>query len=179
MAPVGTTNQPPSLPTPQPRIRPIRRTPLPHHATLNPLLGPPPTLPHPASLLLLWRIATPVMASRAAAAKVSSATRTALGVKKNVHIEEWASFRENCEHVFQVSLKNLGVFAVAGVGVPYCVYRAIIHEQVRCGPLAGAGGGDGPCAQRGGDSAWRGSFPRLVGRAVRRGLPVLHGFASR
>lgn len=70
------------------------------------------------------------MASRAAATAASTATRTAMGVKKNVHIENWASFRENCEHVFEVSLKNLGIFGVAGVAVPYCIYQSIIHEQM-------------------------------------------------
>jgi len=72
------------------------------------------------------------MASRAAAAAAATSTRTAMAAKKNVHIENWASFRENCEHVFEVSLKNLSIFGVAGVAVPYCIYRAIIDEQVCC-----------------------------------------------
>lgn len=83
--------------------------------------------------MLSGRFPAIVMASRAAAATASTATRTAMGAKKNVHIENWASFRENCEHVFQVSLKNLGIFAVAGVAVPYGIYQAIINEQVRLG----------------------------------------------
>lgn len=80
--------------------------------------------------MLSGRFPAIVMASRAAAATASTATRTAMGAKKNVHIENWASFRENCEHVFQVSLKNLGIFAVAGVAVPYGIYQAIINEQM-------------------------------------------------
>lgn len=71
------------------------------------------------------------MASRAAAVAASTSTRTAMGAKKNVHIENWAAFRENCEHVFEVSLKNLSIFGVAGVAVPYLIYRTIIDEQVR------------------------------------------------
>jgi len=72
------------------------------------------------------------MASRAAAVAAATSTRTAMAAKKNVHIENWASFRENCEHVFEVSLKNLSIFGVAGVAVPYCIYRTVIDEQVCC-----------------------------------------------
>ncbi|OSX75292.1 hypothetical protein BU14_0242s0011 [Porphyra umbilicalis] len=70
------------------------------------------------------------MASRAAAVAAATSTRTAMAAKKNVHIENWASFRENCEHVFEVSLKNLSIFGVAGVAVPYCIYRTVIDEQM-------------------------------------------------
>lgn len=102
------------------------------------------------------------MASRAAATAASTATRTAMGVKKNVHIENWASFRENCEHVFEVSLKNLGIFGVAGVAVPYCIYQSIIHEQVRLGvaflrPRSGASCGR-RCERWVGGRAVRGGF---------------------
>jgi len=79
------------------------------------------------------------MASRAAAAAAATSTRTAMAAKKNVHIENWASFRENCEHVFEVSLKNLSIFGVAGVAVPYCIYRTIIDEQVCCRASAWVG----------------------------------------
>lgn len=54
-----------------------------------------------------------------------------MGVRKNIHIEEWASFRENCEHVFKFSKANWARLAVFGVGVPVLAYVLITKELVR------------------------------------------------
>lgn len=54
-----------------------------------------------------------------------------MGVKKNIHIEEWASFRENCEHVFKFSKANFARLAVFGIAVPVGMYYWITYEFVR------------------------------------------------
>ncbi len=56
-----------------------------------------------------------------------------MGVKKNVHIENWAGFRENCEHVFKFTRGAWAKFAVFGVAVPFVMYRAIVSEMVSSG----------------------------------------------
>lgn len=53
-----------------------------------------------------------------------------MGVRKNVHIEEWASFRENCEHVFKFSKANWARLAVFGIAVPVGLYVWITKEMV-------------------------------------------------
>lgn len=55
-----------------------------------------------------------------------------MGVRKNVHIENWASFRENCEYAFKFSRANWARIAVFGVAVPICAYKLIVYEFVRC-----------------------------------------------
>lgn len=59
-----------------------------------------------------------------------------MGVRKNVHIEEWAAFRENCEHVFKFSRANWARLAVFGFAVPAVAYYAITKELVRVLPKA-------------------------------------------
>lgn len=53
-----------------------------------------------------------------------------MGVRKNVHIENWASFRENCEHVFKFSKSNWARLAVFGIALPVAFYRLIVNELV-------------------------------------------------
>lgn len=54
-----------------------------------------------------------------------------MGVKKNIHIEQWAAFRENCEYVFKFSKANWARFAVFGIAVPVGMYIAMTKEMVR------------------------------------------------
>ena len=54
-----------------------------------------------------------------------------MGVQKNVHIENWAGFRENCEHVFRFSRGNIAKFLAFGVGVPLALYYGIVTDMVR------------------------------------------------
>ncbi|CDF33823.1 unnamed protein product [Chondrus crispus] len=51
-----------------------------------------------------------------------------MGVRKNIHIEEWAAFRENCEHVFKFSRGNWARLAVFGFAVPALAYYGITRE---------------------------------------------------
>lgn len=53
-----------------------------------------------------------------------------MGVRKNVHIEQWAGYRENCEHVFKFSKANWARFAVFGIAVPVGLYVWIASEMV-------------------------------------------------
>lgn len=53
-----------------------------------------------------------------------------MGVRKNIHIENWAGFRENCEHVFKFSKSNWARFAVFGVALPVAFYKLIVYELV-------------------------------------------------
>jgi hypothetical protein len=52
------------------------------------------------------------------------------GTQKNVHIENWAAFRENCEHSFKFTRSNWAKFLVFGIGVPFLAYIAIAGEMV-------------------------------------------------
>lgn len=53
-----------------------------------------------------------------------------MGVQKNVHIENWAGFRENCEHVFRFSRGNIAKFLTFGVGVPLAIYYGVVTDMV-------------------------------------------------
>ncbi len=53
-----------------------------------------------------------------------------MGVRKNIHIENWASYRENCEHFFKFSRANWARFAVFGIIVPVALYKGIVTEFV-------------------------------------------------
>lgn len=53
-----------------------------------------------------------------------------MGVRKNIHIEDWASRRENLEHVFKYSKGNWARLAVWGVAVPFLFYKGICAEFV-------------------------------------------------
>lgn len=58
-----------------------------------------------------------------------------MGVKKNIHIENWASYRENCEHYFKFSQANWRRLAVFGFAVPVLLYIGITNEFVSCSLL--------------------------------------------
>lgn len=53
-----------------------------------------------------------------------------MGVKKNPHIEAWASYRENCEHYIKWNARMLLKMGVFGVVVPVLLYRAITYDLV-------------------------------------------------
>jgi hypothetical protein len=53
------------------------------------------------------------------------------GLRKNIHIENWMSFRENCELYFKFSRANWARFLTFGVAVPVLGYIAICAEMVR------------------------------------------------
>lgn len=62
-----------------------------------------------------------------------------MGVEKNVHIENWAAFRENCEHVFKFSKANWARLFVYGFGVPIGIYFLTIQEFKTEGHTVGEG----------------------------------------
>jgi len=51
-----------------------------------------------------------------------------MSVKKNVHIENWASYRENSEHFIKWNGRTLLKMGVFGVVVPVLLYRAIVFD---------------------------------------------------
>lgn len=53
-----------------------------------------------------------------------------MGVRKNIHIEDWASRRENLEHVFKYTKGNWARLAVFGIAVPILFYKGICSEFV-------------------------------------------------
>jgi hypothetical protein len=53
------------------------------------------------------------------------------GTRKNIHIENWAAFRENCEYSFKFSRANWARLFVFGIGFPVLAYVAIATEMVR------------------------------------------------
>lgn len=53
-----------------------------------------------------------------------------MGVKKNIHIENWAGFRENAEHYFKYNRSNFARLAIFGIGVPVGFYVWITKELV-------------------------------------------------
>lgn len=63
-----------------------------------------------------------------------------MGVRKNIHIENWASYRENCEHYFKFSRGNWTRLAIFGFGVPIAAYLAITSElRIRGHPVGAEG----------------------------------------
>lgn len=50
---------------------------------------------------------------------------------KNRWIEDWATSRENLEHHFRWTRRNLALVGIFGVAVPVLVYKGIIKEFVR------------------------------------------------
>jgi hypothetical protein len=54
-----------------------------------------------------------------------------MGVRKNVHIEDWVAKRENLEMYFKFTKGAWARFAVFGIAVPYAAYQAIVYEMVR------------------------------------------------
>lgn len=55
-----------------------------------------------------------------------------MGVRKNVHIENWAGLRENLEHTFKFSRSNWAKLAIFGIAVPFGFYKLIVNELVCC-----------------------------------------------
>lgn len=53
-----------------------------------------------------------------------------MGVRKNIHIENWASYRENCEHYFKFSRGNWARLAVFGIAVPIACYMGTVYQFV-------------------------------------------------
>lgn len=53
---------------------------------------------------------------------------------KNRWIEDWATNRENLEHHFRWTRRNLALVGIFGVAVPVLVYKGIIKEFVRFSP---------------------------------------------
>jgi hypothetical protein len=52
------------------------------------------------------------------------------GTRKNIHIENWAAFRENCEYSFKFNRANWARFFVFGIGVPVLAYVVIATDMV-------------------------------------------------
>lgn len=49
---------------------------------------------------------------------------------KNKFIEEWSSARENLEHNFRWSRRNLALVGLFGLALPILVYKGIVREFV-------------------------------------------------
>ncbi|KAL1547915.1 hypothetical protein AAHA92_16219 [Salvia divinorum] len=47
---------------------------------------------------------------------------------KNRWIEDWATNRENLEHHFRWTRRNLALVGIFGVAVPILVYKGIVKE---------------------------------------------------
>lgn len=50
---------------------------------------------------------------------------------KNKYIEEWGAVRENLEHNFRWTRRNLLLVGIFGLAVPVLVYKGIVKEFVR------------------------------------------------
>jgi hypothetical protein len=50
--------------------------------------------------------------------------------KKNKYIEDWGTARENLEHNFRWSRRNLLLVGIFGIAVPVLVYKGIVKEFV-------------------------------------------------
>eukprot|EP00850_Spirogloea_muscicola_P019167 SM000185S04026 [mRNA] locus=s185:42297:43262:- [translate_table: standard] len=48
--------------------------------------------------------------------------------RKNVHIEDWGTARENLEKVFRLNRRTVPVAIFFGLVVPFAVYRGIVSE---------------------------------------------------
>lgn len=49
---------------------------------------------------------------------------------KNKWIEEWGSARENLEHNFRWTRRNLALVGIFGIAIPVLVYKGIVREFV-------------------------------------------------
>ncbi|OVA19285.1 hypothetical protein BVC80_521g90 [Macleaya cordata] len=49
-------------------------------------------------------------------------------VNKNRYVEEWNAARENLEHNFRWSRRNLAIFGIFGIAIPILVYKGIVKE---------------------------------------------------
>lgn len=48
--------------------------------------------------------------------------------KKNKYIEDWGTARENLEHNFRWSRRNLLLVGIFGIALPVLVYKGIVKE---------------------------------------------------
>ncbi|XP_012851387.1 PREDICTED: uncharacterized protein LOC105971086 [Erythranthe guttata] len=51
-------------------------------------------------------------------------------MRKNHWIEEWATKRENLEHHFRWTRRNLALAGIFGIAVPVLVYKGIVKDFV-------------------------------------------------
>ncbi|KAM3198726.1 hypothetical protein P3L10_034534 [Capsicum annuum] len=51
---------------------------------------------------------------------------------KNKWIEEWGAARENLEHNFRWSRRNLAIVGIFGIAVPVLIYKGIVKEFIQC-----------------------------------------------
>lgn len=49
---------------------------------------------------------------------------------KNRWIEEWGAARENLEHNFRWTRRNLAIVGIFGIAVPVLIYKGIVKEFV-------------------------------------------------
>lgn len=49
---------------------------------------------------------------------------------KNRFIEDWSSARENLEHNFRWTRRNLALVGIFGIAIPVLVYKGIVREFV-------------------------------------------------
>ncbi|KAJ0800072.1 putative NADH:ubiquinone reductase (H(+)-translocating) [Helianthus annuus] len=47
---------------------------------------------------------------------------------KNKFIEDWGTVRENLEHNFRWTRRNLAIVGIFGVAIPYLVYKGTVRE---------------------------------------------------
>ncbi|KAJ0030754.1 hypothetical protein Pint_14134 [Pistacia integerrima] len=51
---------------------------------------------------------------------------------KNRFIEEWGAARENLEHNFRWTRRNLALVGLFGIALPVFIYKGIVKEFARC-----------------------------------------------
>ncbi|KAL8265435.1 hypothetical protein R6Q59_023565 [Mikania micrantha] len=49
---------------------------------------------------------------------------------KNKFIEDWGTVRENLEHNFRWTRRNLALVGIFGVAVPYLIYKGTVREFI-------------------------------------------------
>lgn len=49
---------------------------------------------------------------------------------KNKYIEDWGAVRENLEHNFRWTRRNLALVGIFGIAIPYLVYKGTVREFV-------------------------------------------------
>ncbi|KAK6942413.1 hypothetical protein RJ641_027790 [Dillenia turbinata] len=50
---------------------------------------------------------------------------------KNKWIEDWGTARENLEHNFRWTRRNLALVGIFGIAVPVLIYKGIVREFVK------------------------------------------------
>ncbi|KAF5771712.1 putative NADH:ubiquinone reductase (H(+)-translocating) [Helianthus annuus] len=56
--------------------------------------------------------------------------RGVMEANKNKFIEDWGTVRENLEHNFRWTRRNLAIVGIFGVAIPYLVYKGTVHEFI-------------------------------------------------